>query len=166
MKSRLGKIIAVLVVTVGSMVGFTTAASASHYQGGEYSYCAYPSNAAYDGVYVSAYGLGSDAPNLNKYVAGRAFVGVEKDNKCYRRGAVYHVLRVQIDRIAVRVDGRNLGLKGPFNIGKTYVFGQTSAVSIPCNKYAQTGLRYTIRYTNNATVQGSLNSAGYLRCRS
>lgn len=160
----LGKMITTLILTAGSIVGFSAGASAAHYQGGEYSYCSFPTNAAYDGVYVSAYGVGSDAPHYNQLVAAKAFVGVEKTHTCYRRGAVYHVVRVQIDRVALRIDNVSRSPVGPVNYGKNYAIAQSGGVAVPCGKVVQAGVRYSVRYSNGALLQSYLNSAGFIRC--
>ncbi|WP_029135730.1 hypothetical protein [Nakamurella lactea] len=161
---RLFKIGAVLAVALGISVGAVIPAAAAHYQGGDYGYCAKPENAAYDGVWVEAWGVGSDVPRRNALVAAVAFVGLSSNHNCKRSGAVYHVVRVQIDKVAVRQNNKNYHTVGPVNKGKPYAQAQSGGAAIKCGTYAQSAVRYSVRYSNNALFTGYLNSAGFRRC--
>lgn len=164
MRRLLAKLGTVLALVAGSLVAATLPASAAHYQGGLYAACYYPTNAAYDGVYVSVQGLGSDGPYRNATVVADAFVGVEKNNRCYRSGAVYHVLRVQIEKVAIRQNNISYHGVGPINIGKPYASGRSGNSQPKCGTFVQAAVRYSVRYTNGAVTTGFLNGPGFRRC--
>ncbi|MGI8414866.1 MAG: hypothetical protein ACR2P2_01390 [Nakamurella sp.] len=159
-KSRLLAILAI-VVTATTTLGVAPALAA-HYQGGDYGICINPTNGAYAGIYVEAYGVGSDVPRKNAVVAAKATVVAAA--KCVQKGAKYHIVRVQIDKVAVRMNNVNYKTVGPVNNGTNSVTAQSGGAAIPCGKYAQSAVRWSARYNDGAVFRGYLNSGSFRRC--
>lgn len=142
----------------------TPAASAYHYQGGDYHYCAKPTDGAYQGVWVEGWGIGSDGPTRNYSIAGQGRVIYAAS--CKRAGAVYFPVAARIVNIGVKINGLKptYGSKQDFTWYRTPTGNTSHYIRPACGAWVRTVFTYDVRYNDGRTFRGTAGSGWFKRC--